>query len=188
MVASPFQMSFLLLIRVSGPGLLFLPSSTPPGRVGGCCPCHKPMEWHVVPSGSVQLLSGHILRGFIYPHAAVVGCWKKGCFIWQSSAWERWMRNTEEGRATHLVHWKMDEKHRGRKGHPLGPLEATVRMSSCSTCTSSLKHQESESLCSFSPGTWTPSFLFSTLSQLLGSLTIVDSVHGVTESWTRLSD
>ena len=123
MVASPFQMSFLLLIRVSGPGLLFLPSSTPPGRVGGCCPCHKPMEWHVVPSGSVQLLSGHILRGFIYPHAAVVGCWKKGCFIWQSSAWERWMRNTEEGRATHLVHWKMDEKHRGRKGHPPGPLE-----------------------------------------------------------------
>lgn len=78
MVAAPSQMSLLLLIRVSGPGLLFLPLSASPGRVGGCCPCRKPMEWHVVPSGSVQLLSGRILRGFTYPHAVVVGCRKKG--------------------------------------------------------------------------------------------------------------
>ena len=147
MVAGPFQMSFLLLIRVSGPGLLFLPSSTPPGRVGGCCPCRKPMEWHMVSSGSVQLLSGHILRGFILSSCIGGGL--------------------PEERLFHLAELsmgEMDEKRRGRKGHPPGPLEATVRMPSCSTCTLPLKHQESENLCSFSPGSWTPSSLSSTIS------------------------
>lgn len=66
-MAPPFRMYFLFLIPVLRPGLLSLPLSASPGSVGGCHLCHESVEWHTVPSGSAQLLLGHILRGLIYP-------------------------------------------------------------------------------------------------------------------------
>lgn len=60
----------------------------------------------MVPSGSAQLLLGHILRGLIYP---LMKQW--------------WSREERLFHLAELSVGEMDEKQGGRKGHPPGPLE-----------------------------------------------------------------